>query len=130
MTTKNSNIIIYQTEDGKASVSLMTQDGNVWMSQNQIAELFATSVPNISMHISGILRDKELQENSVVKDYLTTASDGKNYSVEKGETVTNCNDLKLLAFFEKDALKNSVVRNFRTADFFSSSLTAQRSRIS
>lgn len=81
MTTKNSNIVIYQTEDGKASVSLMTQDGNVWMSQNQLAELFATSVSNISMHISGILKDKELQENSVVKDYLTTASDGKNYSV-------------------------------------------------
>ncbi len=81
MTSKNSNIVIYQTEDGKASVSLMTRDGNVWMSQNQLAELFATSVPNISMHIAGILREKELQENSVVKDYLTTASDGKNYSV-------------------------------------------------
>jgi hypothetical protein len=81
MTSKNSNIIIYQTEDGKASVSLMTQDGNVWMSQNQIAELFTTSVPNISMHISGILKDEELRGNSVVKDYLTTASDGKNYSV-------------------------------------------------
>lgn len=81
MTTKNSNIVIYQTEDGKTSVSLMTQDGNVWMNQNQLAELFTTSIPNISMHISGILKDKELHGNSVIKDYLTTASDGKNYSV-------------------------------------------------
>ena len=77
----NSKIIIYNTEDGKASVSLLTQDGTVWMNQNQLAELFATSVPNISMHISNILKDNELDANSVIKDYLTTAADGKNYNV-------------------------------------------------
>ena len=54
---------------------------NVWMSQSQIAELFDTSVPNISMHISNILEDSELSENSVIKNYLTTAADGKNYNV-------------------------------------------------
>ncbi|MFT5660211.1 MAG: hypothetical protein ACI9TV_000852 [Sulfurimonas sp.] len=75
------NIIIYNTADGKASVSLFAQDGLVWMNQNQIAELFATSVPNISMHISNILEEGEVEGNSVVKDYLTTASDGKNYNV-------------------------------------------------
>jgi hypothetical protein len=42
------NIIIYNTQDGKASVSLLTKDGTVWMNQNQLAELFDTSVPNIS----------------------------------------------------------------------------------
>jgi len=46
------------------------------MNQNQIAELFATSVPNISMHISNILQEKELEDISVIKNYLTTASDG------------------------------------------------------
>ena len=46
-----------------------------------VAELFGTSVSNISMHISNILKEKELSENSVVKDYLTTASDGKKYNV-------------------------------------------------
>ena len=51
------------------------------MNQNQIAELFDTSIPNISIHISNILNDKELEEKSVVKNYLTTASDGKNYEV-------------------------------------------------
>jgi len=70
-------IIIYNTADGKASVSLYAKDGNIWMNQNQLAELFDTSVPNISMHISNILKENELSENSVVKDYLTTASDGK-----------------------------------------------------
>jgi hypothetical protein len=75
------NIIIYNTVDGKASVSLYAKDGMVWMNQNQIAELFDTSVPNISMHISNILKEGELEQNSVVKDYLTTAADGKQYNV-------------------------------------------------
>lgn len=80
MAAENS-IIIYNTEDGKSSVALYAKDSTVWMNQQQLAELFDTSKPNISMHISSILKDKELEENSVVKNYLTTASDGKNYDV-------------------------------------------------
>ena len=71
------NIIIYDTADGKASVSLYAKDGMVWMNQNQLAELFATSVPNISMHITNILKERELEADSVIKNYLTTAADGK-----------------------------------------------------
>ena len=81
MSGDKKNIIIYNTVDGKASVSLYAKDGMVWMNQNQIAELFDTSVPNISMHISNILKEGELEPNSVVKDYLTTAADGKQYKV-------------------------------------------------
>lgn len=81
MKNENKNIIIYNTADGKASVSLYAKDGMVWMNQNQLAELFATSKPNISMHISNILKEGELDTNSVVKDYLTTATDGKDYKV-------------------------------------------------
>ncbi len=81
MDDTRQNIIIYNTKDGKASVSLYAKDGMVWMNQNQIAELFDTSIPNISMHISNILKEKELSENSVVKNYLTTAADGKEYNV-------------------------------------------------
>jgi hypothetical protein len=69
----NQNIIIYNTVDGKASVILYARDGQVWMNQNRLAELFATSKQNISLHINNILKDKELDTNSVVKDYLTTA---------------------------------------------------------
>lgn len=76
------DVIIYSSPDGKASVALLTRDGNVWLSRKQIAELFATSVPNISIHISKILAEKELNKDAVVKYYLTTASDGKNYNVE------------------------------------------------
>jgi hypothetical protein len=81
MDNSQQNIIIYKTSDGKASVALYAKDGNIWMNQNQLAELFATSVPNISMHISNILKDGELEQDSVIKDYLTTATDGKEYNV-------------------------------------------------
>ena len=77
MAKDESNLIIYNTVDGRASVVLYARDGSVWMNQNQLAELFDTSKPNISMHISNILKEGELQSESVVKNYLTTASDGK-----------------------------------------------------
>lgn len=74
-------LIIYNTDDGKADVKLYSKDGVVWMNQQQMALLFDTSKQNISLHVSNILQDKELEENSVIKDYLTTAQDGKNYNV-------------------------------------------------
>lgn len=73
---EQNNIIIYNTEDGKAKVVLYAKDGNVWMNQSQIAELFDTSVANISLHISKILKDNELDGDSVIKNYLITAADG------------------------------------------------------
>ncbi|MCG8634008.1 MAG: virulence RhuM family protein [Desulfobacterales bacterium] len=81
MEDNQQNIIIYNTKDGKASVSLYAKDGMVWMNQNQIAQLFDTSKQNIGQHISNILNEGELEENSVVKNYFTTAADGKNYNV-------------------------------------------------
>lgn len=78
---EESKIIIYNTDDGKASVSLIAKDGTVWMNQNQLAKLFATTKQNISLHIQNILKEGELDELSVVKEYLTTASDGKKYEV-------------------------------------------------
>ncbi len=79
MDNTESNIIIYNTIDGKASVVLYVRDGSVWMNQNQLAELFDTSKQSIGQHIANILNERELDANSVVKDYLTTAADGKNY---------------------------------------------------
>lgn len=75
------NIIIYKTQDGIVSIALYAKDGSVWMNQNQLAELFDTSKQNISLHIINILEDNELDKNSVVNDYLTTAADGKKYNV-------------------------------------------------
>lgn len=81
MSNDQPNMIIYRTADGKSSVALFAKDGKIWLSQQQMAELFATSKPNISMHIANILKEKELNEISVVKKFLTTAADGKNYNV-------------------------------------------------
>jgi len=78
---EQQNIIIYRTADGRASVALYAKDGKIWLNQQQMAELFATSKPNISMHIANILKEKELYRDSVVKEFLTTAADGKNYNV-------------------------------------------------
>lgn len=73
MENNQKNIIIYTNADGKASVSLMTKDGNVWKNKQQLAELFETSKQNISQHVLNVLDDKELERDSVVKNYLTTA---------------------------------------------------------
>ncbi len=75
------SIILYTSEDGRSSVALYARDGSVWLNQLQMAELFATSKQNVGYHIANILKDKELKEDSVVKEYFTTASDGKKYKV-------------------------------------------------
>ena len=78
---ENPPIIIYNTPDGKVNVTLFARDGSVWMNQNQLAELFDTSKQNIGQHIANVLEEKELDANSVVKNYFTTAADGKQYEV-------------------------------------------------
>ncbi|OOH90865.1 hydroxyacid dehydrogenase [Pasteurellaceae bacterium 15-036681] len=77
-----SDLIIYNTDDGKTKVRLLAVDNDVWLTQNQLSDLFDTSVPNITIHIKNILEDKELDEISVIKDYLITAQDGKQYEVK------------------------------------------------
>ena len=81
MQTTNDSIILYTSEDGQSSVTLYARDGSVWLNQLQMAELFATSRQNIGKHIANILKDRELREDSVVKNYFTTASDGKKYKI-------------------------------------------------
>ena len=70
-----SELIIYNTPDGKTSIALYAKDGSVWLNKNQLAELFATSKQNIGQHISSILKDNELDIKSVVKDCFTTVYD-------------------------------------------------------
>ena len=76
------NIIIYKTDDGKVKIALYAKDGSIWLNQNQLANLFDTSKQSISYHIINILEDNELDKNSVIKDYLITAQDGKQYQVK------------------------------------------------
>lgn len=74
-----SELILYQSDDGQAHVQLRAQDGGVWLAQLEIAELFATTKQNVSLHVRNILKERELAEDSVVKESLTTAADGKSY---------------------------------------------------
>lgn len=74
MTNHSSNIIIYNTTDGKASVALYARDGKIWLTEQQMAELFGTSKQSVSHHVINILKEKELDVNSVTKHYLTNAS--------------------------------------------------------
>jgi len=79
MRSENSEIVIYQTQDGLTKISVRLDRETLWLSQAQIAELFQTTKQNISLHIKNAFMEGELDQNSVVKEYLTTASDGKNY---------------------------------------------------
>lgn len=77
-----SEIILYQTEDGKSRIQVRLEEGTVWLTQAQMTELFQTTKQNVSLHIRNILQEGELSDESVVKEYLTTAADGKNYRVK------------------------------------------------
>jgi hypothetical protein len=76
---ENGEIILYSAEDGRTTIRLRAEGGTVWLTQLQMTELFQTTKQNISLHIKNILAEKELDE-SVVKERLTTASDGKQYT--------------------------------------------------
>lgn len=78
---QNSEIIIYNTDDGNTNVKLYSKDGVIWMNQQQMGELYQTAKSTLSEHIKNILQEGELVENSVVRNFRTTASDGKNYNV-------------------------------------------------
>lgn len=80
--TEENNIIIYQTQDGKTKIDVKIDNDTVWLNQAQIAELLQTTKQNISSHIQNIFKEQELVEDSVVKDFLTTAADGKDYNVK------------------------------------------------
>ncbi len=83
MTSNNhSEILIYQTEDGKTKIEVKVEDETVWLNQAQMVELFQTTKQNISLHINNCFNEGELDKNAVVKEYLTTASDGKTYKIK------------------------------------------------
>ena len=79
---QNNDIIIYTTDDGQVKIEVRLEDENVWLTQSAMSELFDTTKQNISLHIKNIFEESELNENSVVKENLTTAKDGKNYKTK------------------------------------------------
>ncbi len=77
----SGDFLIYQTENGVTKIDVRIQDDTVWLTQQQMAELYQSSKSNVSEHIKHIFEDGELAEEAVVRKIRTTASDGKNYSV-------------------------------------------------
>jgi hypothetical protein len=76
-----SQIILYQSEDGRNKLDVRLEGQTVWLSQKQLTELFGKAKGTISEHIKHIFEDGELEEDSVVRLYRTTAADGKTYEV-------------------------------------------------
>jgi hypothetical protein len=82
MNSKNTEIILYRSEDGTIKIDVRMEDETVWLSQAKMVELFQSSKANISEHIKSIFTEGELIEDSVVRNFRTTAADGKNYNVK------------------------------------------------
>ena len=77
-TPSNKNqILIYKMESNQYAVEVLLDGDTVWLTQNQMAGLFQTTKQNIGIHIKNIFNENELKESSVVKDYFTTANDGR-----------------------------------------------------
>ena len=75
-------IIIYQANQESAQIEVRIEEESVWLSQSQMATLFNQTKQNISLHINNCFKEKELESISVVKDFLTTAKDDKNYTIK------------------------------------------------
>lgn len=80
--TVGNDMIIYTTEDGQVKIEVRLEEENVWLTQNAMAELFDTTIPNINMHIKNIYEENELDENSTIKESLIVRQEG-NRKVER-----------------------------------------------
>ncbi len=105
MEEKYGEILIYQTEDGLTNINVKMQDETVWLTQQQLVELYQSSKSNVSEHIKHIFEEGELDEESVVRKFRTTASDGKNYNV----TYYNLDMIISLGY----RIKSSIATQFR-----------------
>ena len=82
MIENKGDIVIYKTQDGLTKINVKFEDETVWLTQAQLVELYQTSKSNISEHIKHIFEEQELDEKSVVRNFRTTASDGKDYNTK------------------------------------------------
>ena len=77
----DNSIVIYQRGDGKTHLEVKYEEDTLWLSQQQICDLYQTSKSNVIEHIKHIFEDGDLKEESVVRKFRTTAADGKKYNV-------------------------------------------------
>ena len=84
ITIRNSTaeFLIFTSQAGEDNIEVRVQDENVWLTQKFIAKLFDVKIPNINEHLKNIFLSKKLDENSVVRNFRTTAKDGKKYNTK------------------------------------------------
>lgn len=105
MEERHGEILIYQTEDGLTNINVKMEDETVWLTQQQLVELYQSSKANVSEHIKHIFEEGELDEEAVVRKFRTTASDGKNYNM----TYYNLDMIISLGY----RIKSSIATKFR-----------------
>lgn len=111
----SNDLIIYNTEDGKAKINLKLEDGTIWLSQLEIAELFQSSKQNISKHIKAILSDGELDEKVVVNYKLTTTRHGAMQGKVQSRKVAYYNlDMILAIGYRVRSPRGTQFRNYAT----------------
>ena len=76
---QRGELLVYQAKNGTVKLEVRLENESLWLSQQQMAELFQTSKQNIGQHLKNIFSEEELHPDSVVKNFFTTAADGKNY---------------------------------------------------
>ena len=108
MEENNNNIVIYQTDDGTIKIDVKLEDETVWLSQQQMADLYDTTKQNISLHIKNIFDEEELDINSTVKEFLTVQKEG-NRKVERKVKYYNLDMILSLGY----RIKSKVATNFR-----------------
>lgn len=102
---EKGEIIIYQTDNGTTNIEVKLENETVWLTQQQLVELYQSSKSNVSEHIKHIFEEGELDECAVVRKFRTTAADGKNYNV----TYYNLDMIISLGY----RIKSSIATNFR-----------------
>ncbi len=119
-----TQITLYKTEDGKTRVEVRFEHDDVWLTQKLMAELFETTVANINIHIKNIFQTLELQQDSVIKEFLITATDGKKYKTKMygleviiavGYRVNSARGI-LFRQWATDRLKEYMVKGFTMDD--------------
>ncbi|MDD4016875.1 MAG: hypothetical protein PHV28_02915 [Kiritimatiellae bacterium] len=100
MKKPDNSIVLYQDENGITNVKVLFAGEDLWLAQNQSAEIYDTTKQNIGQHAKNILTDGELSENSVVKEFFTTAADGKSYN-------TKHYNLDMIIAVRRDVLKGT-----------------------
>ena len=124
VTSGFTEFLLYKTPNGKVKVEIFLKDENVWLTQAKMAELFDTTKQNISLHLVNIFKEKELEEISVVKEFLTTASDGKNYNtkfynldaiISVGYRI-NSSQATMFRIWATERLKEYIIKGFTMDD--------------